>query len=47
MSVAELIEILKDFPQDAEVVASTQDGGMYSVTDVYYYDEPFNQIELS
>lgn len=47
MSVAELIEILKEFPQDAEVVASTQDGGMYSITDINYYDEPSNYIELS
>lgn len=47
MKVADLIEILKELPQDAEVIASTQDGGSYSVTDVDYYDEPFDYIELS
>ncbi len=47
MKVADLIEILKESPQDAEVIASTQDGGSYSVTDVDYYDEPFDYIELS
>ena len=47
MTVAELIEILKELPQDAEVIASTQNGGAYSVTDVDYYDEPFDYIELS
>lgn len=47
MKVADLIEILKKMPQDAEVIASTQNGGAYSVTDVDYYDEPFDYIELS
>lgn len=46
MKVSELIEILKELPQDAEVMASTQDGGKYSVTNVDYYDEPFDYIEL-
>ena len=47
MKVADLIETLKELPQDAEVFASTQDGGAYSVTDIDYYDEPFDYIELS
>jgi hypothetical protein len=47
MKVSELIEILKELPQDAEVIASTQNGGTYSVTDVDYYNEPFDYIELS
>ena len=47
MKVADLIEILKELPQNAEVIASTQNGGSYSVTDVDYYDEPFDYIELS
>ena len=47
MKVADLIEILKELPQDAEVITSSQEGGSYSVTDVDYYDEPFDYIELS
>lgn len=47
MKVAELIEILKELPQDYEVTAVTQDGGEYSVTEVYNWGEPFKQIELS
>jgi hypothetical protein len=47
MKLADLIEILKELPQDAEVIASSQEGGSYSVTDVDYYDEPFDYIELS
>lgn len=47
MKVSELIEILNELPQDAEVIASTQDGGAYSVTDVDYYDGSFNYVELS
>lgn len=46
MKVSELIEILKELPQDAEVIASTQDGGAYSVTDVDCYDKPFDYIDL-
>lgn len=47
MKISELIEILKELPQDAKVIASTQDGGSYYVTDVDYYDEPFDYVELS
>jgi hypothetical protein len=47
MKVAELIEILKELPQDYEIIASTQDGGAYSVTEVYNYGEPFKEVELS
>lgn len=47
MKISELIETLKELPQNAEVIASTKDGGSYSVTDVDYYDEPFDYIELS
>lgn len=47
MKVANLIEILKELPQDAEVIASTQNGGAYTVTDIDYYDKPFEFIELS
>ena len=47
MKVAELIEILKELPQDADVIASTQNGGAYSITDIDYYDEPFDYVELS
>jgi hypothetical protein len=47
MKVAELIEILKELPQDYEITAVTQDGGEYSVTEVYNWGEPFKQIELS
>lgn len=47
MKVSELIAILKELPQDAEVIASTQDGGAYSVTDVDYYNEPSDHVELS
>ena len=47
MKISELIEILNELPQDAEVMASTQDDRNYSVTDVDYYDEPFDYIELS
>lgn len=46
MKVGELIKILEELPQNADVIASTQDGGTYSVTDVDYYDEPFDYIEL-
>lgn len=47
MKISELIETLKDLPQDAEVIASTLDDNTYSVTDVDYYDEPFDYVELS
>ena len=47
MKVAELIEILKELPQDYEIIAVTQDGGAYSVAEVYNYGEPFKEVELS
>jgi hypothetical protein len=47
MTVAELIEILKDMPQDYTVIASTQDGGCYEVTEVYEHHEAFREVELS
>ena len=47
MTVASLIEILKELPQDYTVTASTQDGGSYEVTDVYEHHEVFCEVELS
>ena len=47
MTVAELIEILQELPQDYTVIASTQDGGSYEVRDVYDYGDIFCEIELS
>jgi hypothetical protein len=46
MTVAELIEKLKELPQDYTVTASTQ-GGDYRVTDIYVYDEIIREVELS
>lgn len=46
MTVAELIEILKELPQDYTVTAATQDGGSYDVRDVYE-NEAFGEVELS
>ena len=45
MTVAELIEILKELPQDYTVTASTQDGG--EVTEVYEYSYILREVELS
>lgn len=49
MTVAELIEILKELPQDYTVTATKQDGsgGWYEVTDVYEYGDIFHEVELS
>ena len=49
MTVAELIEILKELPQDYTVTASTQDGGCYEVTDIniYVYSWVIHEVELS
>lgn len=47
MTVAELIEKLKELPQDYTVTASMQNGGSYRVTDIYVYDEAIHEIELS
>lgn len=46
MTVAELIEKLRELPQDYTVVAVDADGN-YTVTDVYNYGEPIKEIELS
>lgn len=49
MTVAELIEILQELPQDYTVTASKRDGagGWYEVTDVYEYGDIFHEVELS
>ena len=47
MTVAELIEKLKELPQDYTVTASLQDGlHSYAVTDIYEYDEVIHEVEL-
>ena len=46
MIVAELIEKLKELPQDYTITASTQDGS-YEVTNIYEYDEIIHEVELS
>ena len=47
MTVAELIEVLQEMPQDYTVIASTQDGGIYEVRDVYEHHEAFHVVKLS
>ena len=48
MTVAELIEKLKEMPQDYTVTASLQDDlHSYEVTDVYEHHEAFREVELS
>lgn len=47
MTVAELIEILQELPQEYTVTASTQDGSSYEVRDVYEHHEAFSEVELS
>lgn len=54
MTVAELIEKLKEFDQDCIVTASTQDGGSYIVTDIdefisssHEHDKMIRGVELS
>jgi hypothetical protein len=48
MTVAELIEKLKELPQDYTVTVSTLDGHhSYEVTDIYEYDEVIHEVELS
>ena len=46
MTVAELIEKLEELPQDYTVIATTQDGGCYEVTDIYEHSS-FYEVELS
>lgn len=47
MTVAELIEKLKELPQDYTVTAATKHGHMFEVKDIYVYDETIKEIELS
>ena len=49
MTVAELIEKLQQLPQYYTVTASKHDdcGYSYEVTNIYVYDEIFNEVELS
>lgn len=48
MTVAELIEKLKELPQDYTVTASLQDDlHSYEVTDIYEHDEIIHEVELS
>ena len=46
MTVGELIEILKDFDENANVFCWDNSGGSYTLTDVEY-NEKNNQVELS
>lgn len=49
MTVAELIEKLKELPQDYTVTASRHDdcGYSYKVTNIYEYDDVIHEVELS
>lgn len=48
MTVAELIEKLKELPQDYVVTVPIACGeGSTTITEVYNYGEPFNEIELT
>lgn len=47
MTVSELIEKLKELPQDYTVTVAVRDGRSYEVTDVYEYDIVFHEVELS
>ena len=48
MTVAELIEKLKELPQDYTVTASLRDDlHCYVVTDIYEHHEAFSEVELS
>ena len=46
MIVKELIEVLKDFDENANVFCWDNSGGGYTLTDVEY-DEKTNQVEFS
>ena len=47
MTVAELIEKLKELPQDYTVTASLLDDlHSYEITDIYVHDEIFHEVEL-
>lgn len=48
MTVAELIEKLKELPQDYTVTAvDNASSHNYEVTDIYVYDEIIHEVELS
>lgn len=52
MTVAELIDKLKELPQDYTVTTITRDAsgmyaGSYEVTDIFEYDEIIHEVELS
>ena len=48
MIVAELIEILKEMPQDYVVTVPIACGeGITNISEVYNYGEPFKEVELS
>lgn len=49
MTVGELIEKLKDIPQDTEVVIVDLSGGTYGERQVEYVDylDSFNEVQLS
>ena len=49
MTVAELVEILKDVPQDYEVTfvdTRAQEYHSYQVKEVYVYDEITKEVEI-
>ena len=47
MTAAELIEKLKELPQDYTVTASLLDDlHSYEITDIYVHDEIFHEVEL-
>lgn len=48
MTVAELIEKLKELPQDYVVTVPIACGeGTTNISEVYNYGEPFKEVELS
>ena len=48
MTVAELIEVLKDMPQDYVVTVPIECGeGTTNISEVYNFGEPFKEVELS
>lgn len=48
MTVAELIEKLKEMPRDYTVTASLKDDlNSYEITEVYEHHEAFSEVELS
>lgn len=48
MTVAELIEKLKELPQDYVVTVPIECGeGTTNISEIYNYSEPFKEVELS